>query len=181
MNKNESHTIKGLRTGSESSYEELFEAYYRPLAIFAMKYVGDLEIAKEIVQDFFVHLYENRRALVITTSLKSYLYRSIRNRCLNHLKHSELVRQHMSVLGQAYSSEEDPETRILETELENRIFQIVEGLPPRCREIFILSRVKGIKNKEIAAKLDISIRTVETQISLALKELRATLGSDLIS
>ena len=78
--------IRSLRSGRESAYDKLFRDYYRPLSVFAVKYVTDLDLAREIVQNLFVHLYENRSSLVITTSLESYLYQSIRNRCLNQAK-----------------------------------------------------------------------------------------------
>jgi RNA polymerase sigma-70 factor (ECF subfamily) len=81
----EVHIIKGIRAGRESAFEELFKDYYRPLSVFALRYVPDLELAKEIVQGFFVHLYENRKSIIISNSLESYLYQSVRNRCLNHI------------------------------------------------------------------------------------------------
>ena len=173
--------IKGIRAGRESTYAVLFDDYYRSLSVFATQYVDDLETAKEIVQDLFVSLYENRKSLVITTSLRSYLYQSIRNRCLNHLKYQKMERKHLDQAAFEQESIEDLEARIDENELEYRIFQIVTELPPKCQEIFRMSRVKGMKNHAIANHLDISIRTVETQISNALKVLREKLGKDTIS
>jgi RNA polymerase sigma-70 factor (ECF subfamily) len=171
----DSKIITGLKTGSENAYRHLFESYYTVLSVFAYKYVNDLETAKELVQDLFVHLFENRDALGINTSLKSYLYKSVRNRCLNHLKHQKINKRHLDIMNPATTENEDPESIYRETELEHRIFQIVSGLPPKCRDIFIMSRVEGKNNGEIAASLHISIRTVETQISKALKTLRKRL------
>ena len=170
--------IHGIRTGRENAYARLFNEYYRPLSIFASTYINDLESAKEIVQDLFVYLYENRKSLVITTSLKSYLFQSVRNRCLNHIKHLQVERKHLDQIAHDPQSTEDLHAKIAETELEYRIFQIVSELPPKCREIFQMSRVKGKKNKEIADLLQISVRTVETQISNALKVLREKLGDE---
>ena len=167
--------VNGIRAGHESAFDQLFKEYYRPLSVFALKYVPDLETAKEIVQDLFVHLYENRRSLVISTSLQSYLYQSVRNRCLNLIKQQKTHRDHMDHLKLEQETTEDIEARIWETELEHQVFRIVSGLPARCREIFNLSRVKGLSNSEISKKLDISKRTVETQISNALKALRQNL------
>jgi RNA polymerase sigma-70 factor (ECF subfamily) len=178
LEKSDLNRIKGLRSGRERAYEQLFADYYKPLSLFALRYVIDLETAKEIVQDLFVALYENRKSLLITNSLKSYLYQSVRNRCLNHLKHIQVDRRHMENLKLNQELSEDLEANIEKGELEARIFQIVSDLPPRCQDIFKKSRVKGMKNKEIAEHLDISIRTVETQISNALKILRTKLGSD---
>ena len=178
MKKGDINRIKGLRSGKESAYEQLFAEYYRPLSLFAVRFVNDLETAKEIVQDLFVALYENRKSLLITTSLKSYLYQSVRNRCLNHLKHIQVDRKHLENLKVNQESSEDLEATIEKGELEARIFQIVSDLSPRCQDIFRRSRVNGMKNSEIAEHLDISIRTVETQISNALKVLREKLGKD---
>lgn len=167
--------IKGLRSGHEGAYDQLFKEYYQPLAVFAKSYVLDLETAKEIVQDFFVHLYEKRRNLVITTSIKSYLYQSVRNRCLNHLKHRQVQNMHHDLLKAEQDFTENLEDKIRVCELEHMISKVVDQLPPQCKRIFNLSRVKGFSNNEIAEQLQISKRTVETQISNALKTLREKL------
>lgn len=175
MKKSESHIIKGLKSGQESAYDLLFQEYYRPLTVFAHGYVQDLDAGKEIVQDLFVHLYEKRKNLLISTSLKSYLYQSVRNRCLNYIKHQQVQKNHHDRMNPGPDRSDDLEEQILEVELEHRIFQIVEQLAPQCRKIFNMSRVSGFSNAEIAEKLGISKRTVETQISNALKILRKKL------
>jgi RNA polymerase sigma-70 factor (family 1) len=167
--------IKGLRSGREGAYDKLFKEFYRPLTAFANSYVQDLETAKEIVQDFFVHLYEIRKTLVITTSVKSYLYQSVRNRCLNQIKHQKVQKMHYDQIQSEQNFSEDLEDKIIETELEHMIFKVVDQLPPRCKRIFNMSRVSGLSNAEIAEQLQISKRTVETQISNALKVLREKL------
>lgn len=176
MRSDEINIIHGIKSGDEQTYAHLFESYYSLLSVFACRYVTDLEIAREIVQDLFVHIYENRESLVITTSLRSYLYQSVRNRCLNHLKEIKNHQKHLDALTWELAESLDPETLYHETELEFRVFQIVSDLPSRCQEIFIMSRVDGKKNSEIASRLKISVRTVETQISKALKILRKKLG-----
>jgi RNA polymerase sigma-70 factor (family 1) len=170
------HIIKGIRAGRESAFEVLFKDYYRPLSVFALRYMSDLELAKEIVQGFFVHLYENRKSIIITNSLESYLYQSVRNRCLNHIRQKKTQKQHLDQFNLKQETSENLEEKIQATELEHIIFQIIASLPPQCQRIFNLSRVKGLSNSEIAVQLDISKRTVETQISNALKALRNTLG-----
>ncbi|MCP4310543.1 MAG: RNA polymerase sigma-70 factor [Bacteroidetes bacterium] len=175
MKNTETNIIKGIRAGRESAFEELFNEYYRPLSVFGLKYVKDLEIAKEIVQNLFVHLYDNRQTLLITSSLESYLYQSVRNRCLNQIKQEQTHKKHLDQYQSEQDEAEDMEARLRETELEHRIFKIIESLPPQCRNIFTLSRVQGLSNAEIAEKLEISKRTVETQISNALKVLRSKL------
>ena len=168
--------IKGLRSGRESAYDQLFKEFYQPLSVFANSYVHDLETAKEIVQDLFVHLYEKRKTLVITTSIKSYLYQSVRNRCLNQIKHQQVQKMHHDRMKPEQNFSENLEDKIRETELEHMIFKVVDQLPPQCRRIFNMSRVSGLSNGEIAGQLDISKRTVETQISNALKVLREKLN-----
>ena len=167
--------ISGLKAGDESTYKQLFNEYYLLLSAFAKKYVDDLEVAKEIVQDLFVHLFEIRNSLIITTSLKSYLYRSVRNRCLNHIKQIQGQERNLENLKLQEASGSDSEDKIMETELEYRIYKIVSQLPEQCRKIFRMSRVEGKQNREIAQTLNLSIRTVETQISKALKILRNNL------
>jgi RNA polymerase sigma-70 factor (family 1) len=168
--------IRSLRSGRESAYDKLFRDYYRPLSIFAVKYVSDLDLAREIVQNLFVHLYENRSSLVITTSLESYLYQSVRNRCLNQIKQRKTQKEHLENYSSDQEGAEDLEAIIRENELEHAIFKIVDSLPPQRQNVFIMSRVNGLSNSEIAAKLNISKRTVETHISHALKILREKLG-----
>ena len=176
MKNGEDHMIRGLRSGRESAYDRLFKDYYRPLSVFAMKYVSDIELAREIVQNLFVHLFENRSSLVITTSLDSYLYQSVRNRCLNQIKQWKTQKEHLEKYNTEQDGDEDLEAKIRENELEHAIFKIINSLPSQRHNVFIMSRVNGISNSEIAEKLNISKRTVETHISNALKVLREKLG-----
>lgn len=168
--------IQGLRSGRESSYEQLFRDYYRPLTVFALRYLSDIDLAKELVQDLFVHLYETRRTILISTSLESYLYQSVRNRCLNQIKQWKTRKEHLEKFKSEQELAGDLEATIEKNELEHAIFNIVSSLPPQCQRVFILSRVKGITNSEIAEQLEISKRTVETHISNALSTLREKLG-----
>jgi len=168
--------IRGLRSGRENAYDELFRDYYRPLTVFAMKYVSEPELAREIVQNLFVYLYENRSSLVITTSLHSYLYQSVRNRCLNQIKQWKTHKDHLERYRAEQDDAEDLEATIRENELEHAIFKIIDSLPSQRQRVFNMSRVHGLSNSEIAAKLNISKRTVETHISHALKVLREKLG-----
>lgn len=170
--------VKSLRAGHEHAYAKVFFEHYRPLTIFALKYVNDMDTAKELVQDLFASIYENRKSLIITTSLRSYLYQAIKNRCLNHLKKDSVRRHYREQVKEQRNPIESLEDQILANELEHRIFLLISKLSAKCQEVFIMSRVKGLKNREIADKLDISIRTVETHISYALRLLRENLGSE---
>ena len=176
MKPEERYIIEGLISGRESAYRQLFEQYYQRLVVFAYKYLEDLDSARDVVQDLFVDLYESRLGLSIQTSLKSYLYSAVRNRCLNQIKHEQVKQKHRN-MGESEANVSDPglEEMMDAVELEAKVYEIVSGLPERCRQIYLLSRVEGRPNKEIADELKLSIRTVETQITKALKSLRDSL------
>lgn len=181
MSSNDHKLIQGLVAGHESCYNTLFNDYYLVLTVYARKFLCDTDLAREIVQDMFVRLYESRNLLNNVTSLKGYLYRSVRNSCLNYIKMNKIHNRHKENIRLDRSgSVHDLTEEIQESELEQRIFKIVSELPDRCRQIFRMSRVEGLKNDEIAGKFNISKRTVETQISKALKILRLELASYLM-
>jgi RNA polymerase sigma-70 factor (ECF subfamily) len=143
---------------------------------FAREYVPVEEDAENIVQDIFVMLWEKREVLEIKVSLAPWLFTLVKNRCLDFLRHEtagkefakeyEAKRIALEQLDYAFSSDE---------ELEEILATAINSLPERCRKIFIKSRVEGKKYKEIAAELEISINTVENQMSIALKKLRISL------
>ncbi len=173
MEPTEKYIIDGLRSGRESAYRQLFDQYYQRLVVFANKYLNDLENARDIVQEFYLYLYESRHAITIQTSLKSYLYSSVKNRCLNQVKHEKVKQKHRKISRtEANISAPDLEEMMDAVELEAKVYEIVSRLPEKCAQIFIMSRVDGKGNREIAEVLDLSIRTVETQISKALKSLK---------
>jgi RNA polymerase sigma-70 factor (ECF subfamily) len=179
LNKELEIVIRKLRSGDEKFYKSVFYEYYPLLTFFANKYVNDLEIAKEIVQDFFVKLYEKRFSLNIDSSFKSYLYKSVYNSCLNYLNQITLREQHhRQIKNQSYEQTVFPEDAINMTELENKIFSEIEKLPAQCRRIFKMNRFDGLNNSEIAARLKLSKRTVETQISKALRILRKNIPDE---
>ena len=168
-------SLDDLKSGNIYLYESLFREYYRPLVVFALKYVRDPDTAKEIVQDFFVRLYEKRLSVVIDASLKSYLYRSVYNSCINHISHIEMRNRHLKNIA-IQTENEFTDNQVSTIELQNRIYTCIEGLPDQCRRIFKMNRLEGLKNEQIAVALRISKRTVETQISKALKILRRKLA-----
>lgn len=174
MNEDTHFLINRLKSGEEAAYELLFREYYQMLVVFASKYLHDLEDAKELVQDLFVYLYEKREQLEINSSLKSYLFRSVHNRALNHINAQKIRDKHAQYVKDSIQIREGTlEQEIYKTELEQAIHQAIKNLPPKCRQIFQMNRFEGLSNSEIAEKLDLSKRTVETQISKALKILRS--------
>jgi RNA polymerase sigma-70 factor (family 1) len=163
-------------TGNMDNFESLFRLYYSPLVVYACKFVSDMDIAREIVQDFFVRLYEKRQSLTIDTSVKSYLYRSVYNCCINFINQRNIQDKHLKNIDLERDDEDNLENEINRVELQQRIYDVIETLPVKCRRIFKMNRLEGMKNEEIAFQLGLSKRTVETQISKALKILRNKLA-----
>ena len=166
--------LRGLRQGEEASYRALFEHYYPVLVTFALRYVTDLDQAKELVQEVFIKLYQKREALQIAQSLKSYLFKAVYHQCLNTIKQAKLRQQHQQQAAQERTDTDDTD-HLVEAETIQRIYQAIETLPEQCRRIFTMNRFEGMNNQAIADQLGISKRTVETQISKALKLLRQAL------
>lgn len=162
--------------GDRVAFDVAFRRYYPGLVIFASQFTAEQSVAEEIVQDFFVRLWEKRMDLVFTDSMKSYFFTSVKNRCFNYLKHRKIeleVIERLKVISrQSLLFEPDV---YLDSELQEKITRAVNALPERCREVFIMSRFKGMKNDEIAEQLNLSKRTVETHISNAIASLRRDL------
>ena len=172
---NDKNLFIQINKGNKQSFEQLFKLYYAPLILFAKSYIGDEDECEELVQGFFLKLWEDRRKINITTSVKSYLFSSVRNRCLNLIKHQKIKQAYQQQMMSAPAEENQASNFFLEPDLMEKINQSIDSLPPRRREIFILSREHGLKYREIAEQLNISIKTVETQMGQALKDLREQL------
>lgn len=160
---------------NSAGFEELFTQYYGPLVVFACRYVDDIETAREIVQDFFVKYYEKYFMLTIESSQKAYLYRAVYNSCLNYINQKNIQEKHLRNINYEQEEEQNIEPEIHTIELQQKIYAVINQLPERCKKIFIMNRLEGLKNEEIAKQLNISKRTVETQISKALRILRKKL------
>jgi RNA polymerase sigma-70 factor (ECF subfamily) len=164
-----------IKKGDEKAFETLFHQYYSYLCLYASKIIENDIAAEEIVQGFFVGFWEKREKLNIETSVKNYLFRSVKNLCLNFIQHNKTrLRHSQSILSDAKNNQ-TLEDNFIEIDLAEKIEESIQSLPEKRREIFKLSRQDGLKYREIAEKLNISIKTVETQMSLALKTLREKL------
>ncbi len=166
-----------VRTGDKSAFESVFRTYYAPLCSFANNYIADASMAEEIVQDLFCQIWERHAALSINESLKSYLFRSVRNRCLNHFRHQKVKEAHQKIVLQEFSGteEQNVQGQIQRMELDQKIARVIANLPDQCHRVFTLSRFDNLKYKEIAQQLNISVKAVEAHISKALKTLRKEL------
>ena len=161
-----------LKEGNEQAFQVLFKKYYSAMCHFARQFLNDSEMADETVQDMFVKIWEKRESLNIETSVKHYFFRSVRNHCLNQIQHEKIKKQYAKVVLESASHEISPEQYFIEVDLVKRIEASIEALPPKRKEIFRLSREQGMKYRDIAETLNISVKTVEAQMGLALKHLR---------
>ena len=172
---NDNRLFQEIKAGKKQSFEQLFRAYYSPLCVFAHRFIDDADDCEEVVQDFFLKIWEKRNEIDITTSVKSYLFGSVRNRCFNYLKHQKIKQQYQNNIIHLTDSDSYQSNEFLEIDLIEKINRCIAELPDRRREIFVLNREKGLKYREIADQLGISIKTVETQMGHALRELREKL------
>jgi len=175
---NDKELLHKLSDGDESAFKDIFMLYYQQLVVFATKLVNDMDQSRDLVQEVIVNFYEKRKSIEIHTSLKAHLYQSVRNRCLNYLKREQVIRTHHSnIFEERKDSHQEFVDLMEETELEQKIYNIINSLPKQCQKIFEMSRFEGKSNADIAENLDISKRTVETQISNALKKIRTKLSN----
>ncbi|WP_183562053.1 RNA polymerase sigma-70 factor [Mucilaginibacter sp. SP1R1] len=170
--------ITKLTQGDAKAFEVLFKLYYTKLTLFSNRFVNDLSIAEEIVADVFALLWEKGHEVAFSTSVSSYLFKMVQNRSLNYLKHQKIENLYVAYLERNNLFDEvrsAVESGYEEKELALQIKAAINTLPEKCREIFVLSRFSDMKYKEIASKLNISPKTVERQVSIALEKLRQTL------
>lgn len=167
--------FEAIRNDDRQAFERLFREYYRPLTAYAFRFVRDLPNAENIVQDVFLKLWQNRREIVITTSLEHYLFRSIRNHSLNQLDKAKVRSGYLKMQMETDSIHEDYTPFFPEPGLLDKIESAISALPEKRQEIFRMAREEGLKYREIADKLNLSIKTVEAQMTLALKQLREAL------
>jgi RNA polymerase sigma-70 factor (ECF subfamily) len=168
--------LRRIHAGDEGAYDTAFRVWYPALVRVAAAILKDLDAAEEIAQDVMVQLWRRRSLLDANLSLRAYLLRSIRNRALNHLRHARVRRDTTADVAALYDEPLGSDQPIAAKELADAVQIALRDLPPRCREIFELSRVDGLKYAEIAEALDISPKTVEAQIGKALKLLRVRLA-----
>ncbi len=161
-----------LKEGDRNVFTLLFNEYYSGLVIYADYYLHDLEQSEDIVQSVFISLWENKHTLK-SASFRFFLVNSVKNSCIDLIRKEE-TRNKYNLRQVNREADYEPDFWT-EAELKKMIESAIEKLPPKCREIFILSRYKNLKSREIADKLNLSPRTVETQIAHALKVLREDL------
>ncbi len=164
---------ESIRNSNQGVFELVFNHYYSGLVVYADQIINDAVISEDIAQSGFMKLWETRETIEIR-SFRSYFMQCIKNRCIDHLRTQQVKQRFDKQIPETSSmvTEEDLWTK---NELSELLERAMEDFAPRCREIFFMSRYENLKIAEIAEKLDISKRTVETQISKALKILRIKL------
>ena len=169
---NERHLIEQLQGGSHDAFDTIFREYYPRLVGAAEALLGDRAAAEEAAQDVMLELWRRRDDIRIETSLASYLFRAVRNRALNQLRQQRTQQRAQPLLTAGAPDVAGADARVRSHELAAAVEAAVAALPPRCREVFELSRIEGLRYSEIAATLGISAKTVEAQMGKALRILR---------
>ncbi len=168
---------QNIKTINRAEFEVLFRTLYSNLCAYANKYINDVDASEDVVQEVFFKLWNKRESIEITSSIQSYLYRAVRNSSLNLIKHINIREEYKEYnKREIYYNKTNYDDEIFATELEHKIRETIEQIPPERRKIFIMSRYDGLKYREIAEKLNISIKTVENQMGKAIKYMRKNLA-----
>lgn len=176
-NNNEQNWIDNIQQGDEEAFERLFKTFFYDLCRFAWRYVKSKAVAEELVQEVFADIWDNRKEWSPTRSLKLYLYQSVKHQALDYLKH-EKVRDEYDPLWM--DKRENPTINFQDSrrtqQLREAISKEIEALPSRSKMTYKLHRHDGLTYEEIAGVMDISVKTVESQMTRTLKRLRSRLS-----
>ena len=172
---NDKQIFEAIKRDDQGAYEMVFREYYRPMTAYAFRFLNDLADAESIVQDVFLRLWQKRHEIMIVASLENYLFRSVKNHCINYIEHEKIKTGYQALVLRNEEDRSEYSEFFLEFGLMKKIQAAIAALPERRQEIFRLAREEGLKYREIADRLEISVKTVETQMTLALKQLRESL------
>lgn len=167
-----------IKDDDQTAFEIVFLRYYAHLCSYANSILGSKDTSEEVVQELFVKLWENRKNIEITTSLKAYLYRTTHNQCLNQIESWKIRNAYVKNHAQVHEhnivpfSGDYPIANLIVRELEDKINDSIKSLPEQCREIFLLIRVHNKSYQEVANRLNISINTVKTQMQRAVFKMK---------
>lgn len=162
----------------EAQFEKLFDDNYRRLIFHALRFVDSQEEAEDIVSDVFYELWKKIDCLDLNSGITAYLYRAVSTRALNVLRHKNVAAVRIELLESInerrleFITDDDTERYVESAEIGQKLHEAINELPERCRQVFILSYINGLKNKEIAEAMNTSVRTVDTQVYKALRFLR---------
>jgi len=165
-----------IRAGDETAFDSVFRAHYAHLVRMAESLVRERALAEEVAQEVMLELWRRRETLELEQTFRAYLLRSTRNRALNHIRHQRIVARETEAASLEPRHSPSAEDVTLGLELERAVRDAIDGLPDNCREVFQMSRDQGLRYAEIAAVLEISVKTVEKRMGRALAELRERLA-----
>ncbi|MDH6344029.1 RNA polymerase sigma-70 factor (family 1) [Parabacteroides sp. PFB2-12] len=172
----EVYLLEQLKRGDKQAFTDLFQRYYKDLVLFGGEILHDRVACEDIVQSIFLKLWNERENLSIETSLKAFLLRSVRNACIDEIRHGQVKYEHADyVLNHHALFEMDTEHYILYSDLQQHLAEALEKMPKEYREAFEMHRFESLKYKEIAGRLQVSERTVEVRISKAIQFLKGEL------
>ncbi len=166
--------LKSLRNGNEDAFKYLYDRYFDALYLFGHKYISSQDIVEDIIQETFVKIWEKRSSFYHEAALKAFLYKTVRNSCLNQIDHQKVRISYENQSAKDIYDDDYFLNNVIDEEVSNTIAEAVQKLPESARLIYLLS-LKGLKNSEVAEDLDISINTVKTQKQRATKFLKETL------
>jgi len=178
--KKEKQLFREFQQENTTVFDYFFDKYYQGLCVYAYRLLKSQTEAEDLVQDFFVRILENRGNIFVNSSVKSYFLRSVHNRCLDILDHRRVVVLHERRRLKMLSEDELNQYPLLDTELMRHLDEAIRNLPDTIRETFVLSRFDGLSYQQIAAKNNVSVKTIEYRISKALAILRKELGDYLL-
>jgi RNA polymerase sigma-70 factor (ECF subfamily) len=175
--KDENHLIEAIKKGEESAYVYALETYNKPLYAYAITLTKDEPMAQDILQNVFLKTWEKRTRLNITKSLQNYLFKAVYNEFINQYRKNKsnllLEQKYFDSLDKVVQEDENSFTE----KAIKYIISEIQNLPPKCKEVFLLSRKEGLTNMEIASYLDISIKSVEAHIQKGFHILREKIGN----
>lgn len=171
---NELMQLSKIKEGDIKAFEEIFRLYYSPLCWYAASITGDMESAEEIVEELFYTLWKNREQIQIFQSLKSYLYRAVRNEAVQYCEHQDIKERYCTSARTEEEQEttSDPHRQMEYKELQSIVQHALNRLPDRRQRIFTMHRIQGMKYSEIALALSLSVKTVEAEMTKVLRVLR---------
>ena len=174
MPEKEEQFLQRINTKQTEAFRELFSEFYNSLVLFAMGFVEQQDVAEDIVQEVFIAVWERDARYPTYNAFRSFLYNSVKNASLNHLKHKNVEETYLASLN-LENEGDDIDLKMMEEELYRLLFKTIDELPDKCRNIFLL-HLEGKGNEEIALLLNLSILTVKTQKKRAMSYIRERLG-----
>lgn len=180
ININKEDFVSALKRGDEEAFTVLFKELNLPLSSYAYRILNDMDQSREVVQSTFFKIWDNRAVIDVNESLKSYMYKAVYNNCISVLRKSKRYEQFAELgLGDLYFNRilQNPhaEMSMIDSETRKVIVGAINELPKRCRDVFVKCKIEGESYDRVASDLKISVKTVESQMSIALKRLRSKL------